>query len=61
VGTGEQVAQQLRNEAQRLGLDELVIVTWTYDPAARMRSYELIAQAFDIPPRAARSAHGEVA
>jgi len=61
VGTGEQVAQQLRNEAQRLGLDELVIVTWTYDPAARMRSYELIAQAFDIRPRAARSAHGEVA
>ncbi len=45
VGTGEQVAQRLDDEAKRLGLDELVIVTWTHDPAARVRSYELIARA----------------
>jgi hypothetical protein len=29
-------------------LDELVIVTWTFDPAARQRSYELLAQAFAL-------------
>jgi len=31
--------------AAQFGLDEIVINTWTYDPAARQRSYELIAQA----------------
>ena len=29
-------------------MDELVIVTWTYDAAPRHRSYELIARAFDL-------------
>jgi hypothetical protein len=32
--------------ADRLGLDELVVVTWTHDPAPRHRSYELLAEAF---------------
>lgn len=45
VGTGEQVSTRLRELAQRLDLDELVIVTWTYEPAPRHRSYELLAQA----------------
>ncbi|HVO90114.1 MAG TPA: LLM class flavin-dependent oxidoreductase [Casimicrobiaceae bacterium] len=48
VGTGAQVAQRLDAEAQRLALDELVIVTWTFDPGARIRSYELLAEAFDL-------------
>jgi hypothetical protein len=29
-------------------LDELVIVTWTHDPAPRHRSYELLAEAFRL-------------
>jgi luciferase family oxidoreductase group 1 len=45
VGTAEHVAQRLRDEAERLALDELVIVTWTFDPAARRRSYALLAEA----------------
>jgi luciferase family oxidoreductase group 1 len=53
VGTGEQVAQRLDAEARRLQLDELVIVTWTYEPAARARSYELLAAAFGLAPRTA--------
>jgi luciferase family oxidoreductase group 1 len=48
VGTPGQVAERLAAEAQRLALDELVIVTWTFDPAARTRSYELLADAFDL-------------
>jgi luciferase family oxidoreductase group 1 len=48
VGTGEAVAAQLRVIAQQLALDELVVVTWTHDPAARQRSYELIARAFGL-------------
>ena len=43
VGDGRQVAQKLRDEAHRLDLDELVIVTWTFDAAARRRSYALLA------------------
>lgn len=46
VGTAEQVAARLTELAQRLELDELVVVTWTYDPAPRHRSYELLAEAF---------------
>jgi alkanesulfonate monooxygenase SsuD/methylene tetrahydromethanopterin reductase-like flavin-dependent oxidoreductase (luciferase family) len=48
VGTAEQVATRLRDLARRLTLDELVIVTWTYDPAPRHRSYELLADAFGL-------------
>lgn len=46
VGTADSVATRLRELAQRLELDELVIVTWTFDPAPRHRSYELLASAF---------------
>jgi hypothetical protein len=33
------------------------VVTITYDHAARKRSYELIADAFGIEPRAEAAAH----
>ncbi|MBL8383440.1 MAG: LLM class flavin-dependent oxidoreductase [Burkholderiales bacterium] len=46
VGTGAQVAGRLRELATRLELDELVVVTWTYDAAHRHRSYELLAREF---------------
>ena len=48
VGTGAQVAAKLTELAQRLDLDELVVVTWTYDTAPRHRSYELLAEAFGL-------------
>ena len=48
AGTPERVAAQLGEIAARLDLDELVVVTWTHDPAPRHRSYELLAQAFDL-------------
>jgi luciferase family oxidoreductase group 1 len=46
VGTAKQVALRLDQLARQLILDELVIVTWTYDAEPRHRSYELLAQAF---------------
>ena len=46
VGSAEQVKARLTELANRLGLDELVVVTWTHDPAPRHRSYELLAEAF---------------
>jgi luciferase family oxidoreductase group 1 len=49
VGTAAQVRDRLLELAERLALDELVIVTWTFDPEPRRRSYALIAEAFDLP------------
>jgi alkanesulfonate monooxygenase SsuD/methylene tetrahydromethanopterin reductase-like flavin-dependent oxidoreductase (luciferase family) len=45
VGSAEQVTVRLKELAKSLELDELVVVTWTYDPAPRDRSYELLAEA----------------
>ena len=48
IGTAGQVAAILTTLARRLELDELVINTWTFDPAARRRSYELLAAEFEL-------------
>jgi luciferase family oxidoreductase group 1 len=48
VGSAEQVAARLKELAKSLELDELVVVTWTYNPAPRQRSYELLAEAFGL-------------
>lgn len=50
VGTGEQVAQRLRALADELQVEELVVITWTWDPAAQRRSYELLARACGLQP-----------
>lgn len=42
VGTARQVMDKLGALAENLQLDEIVINTWTFDPAARRRSYELL-------------------
>jgi luciferase family oxidoreductase group 1 len=43
VGCGPQVAARLRTLADKLQVDELAVITWTHDPAAQKRSYELLA------------------
>ena len=48
VGTGAQVASGLRDLAQRLELADLAVLTWAHDPAARRRSYELLAGEFGM-------------
>jgi luciferase family oxidoreductase group 1 len=48
VGTAEQVTTRLAELARRLDLAELVVVTWTHDPAARHRSYQLLAESFRL-------------
>ena len=42
------VAAGLREVAEAYGADELVVVSITHDHEARRRSYELIAEAFDL-------------
>jgi luciferase family oxidoreductase group 1 len=44
VGTAAQVASKLRALSQRLEVDEIAVITWTHDPQAQRRSYQLLAQ-----------------
>jgi luciferase family oxidoreductase group 1 len=48
VGTPDKVKARLTALAERHGAEELVVVTITYDYASRLRSYELLAEAFDL-------------
>src|SRR5581483_5348315 len=48
AGTPEQMRERLTAFAETCGVDELVVVTITHDPKARLRSYELLAEAFDL-------------
>ena len=50
VGSARNVADKLRAMAVRLELDEVAVITWTYDPQAQMRSYELLAEEFKLKP-----------
>lgn len=48
VGSVSTVGAKLRSLADKLQLDELVIITWTHDPKAQLHSYELLAQEFNL-------------
>jgi luciferase family oxidoreductase group 1 len=48
VGSAATVKQKLLEVADDMQVDEIVIVTWTWDPAAQRRSYELLAAAFGL-------------
>ena len=53
AGTPEQVRSALETLAQQYGADEVIVVTITFDHAARRRSYELLAEAFGLACAAA--------
>jgi luciferase family oxidoreductase group 1 len=48
VGTPERVRAGIEAVAADYGAEEVIVVTITYSHAARRRSYELIAEAFDL-------------
>ncbi len=52
IGDPAQCKAKLLAYGAQYGVDEFVIVTITHDPAARFRSYELLAREFALPPRA---------
>ena len=53
IGSAATVGSKLRQLATRLEVQELVVITWTHDPAAQMRSYELLAQEFGLTANSA--------
>jgi luciferase family oxidoreductase group 1 len=52
VGTPEKVRAEIEAVAVQYGAEEVIVVTITHDHRARRRSYELLAEAFDLEPRA---------
>jgi luciferase family oxidoreductase group 1 len=48
VGTPQQVKARLLDLTEEFGADELMILTITHDPAARARSYALLAEEFGL-------------
>jgi len=48
VGSASTVGSRLRQLARRLEVDELAVITWTHDPQAQRRSYELLAREFSL-------------
>ena len=52
IGSPETVRAGLEEVASAYGADEVIVVTITYDHQVRRRSYELLAEAFGLEPRA---------
>jgi luciferase family oxidoreductase group 1 len=50
LGDPDEVRAQLEALAQRTGVDELMITTMVHSPAERLRSYELLAEAWNLAP-----------
>src|SRR4051794_8675943 len=55
IGSPDKVRAGLEEVAEQYGAQEVMVVTITYDHAARRRSYELIAEAFGLEPQAHES------
>ncbi|MGH7934805.1 MAG: LLM class flavin-dependent oxidoreductase [Candidatus Binataceae bacterium] len=51
AGTPERIRDHLIDMASVLHLDEIMVVTVVHDHQARMRSYQLLAEAFELAPR----------
>lgn len=59
VGSPVTVRDRIEELVAQTGVDEVMIVTVTHSHAARRRSYELLAEAFDLPVRAQAVARAE--
>jgi alkanesulfonate monooxygenase SsuD/methylene tetrahydromethanopterin reductase-like flavin-dependent oxidoreductase (luciferase family) len=51
AGTPDECRERLEGLARDYGVDEIVVVTITETAETRRRSYELLAEAFDLPRR----------
>ena len=56
AGTGPEVAARIVDLKERVGVDEMAVVTWTYDEQVRRQSYGELAKAFGFAPKAAAAA-----
>ncbi|MBM4072173.1 MAG: LLM class flavin-dependent oxidoreductase [Planctomycetes bacterium] len=56
VGTGPEVAARIEELRQRIGVDEMAVVTWTHDEEIRRASYAHLARAMGFSPAVATAA-----
>ena len=56
VGSPQTLRTQIGDLATRAATSEIMVTTLMHDPAARLRSYELLADAFQIAPAVLRQA-----
>jgi len=54
LGTPEKVHSEIEQLAELYGASEVIVVSITYEHQARKRSYELLAEAFELDSRPAR-------
>lgn len=59
VGDPRRVKARIEELAGRTGADEIMVTTNVHDPAERLRSYELLAGAFQLAPAGATSTRQE--
>ena len=50
VGTGPDVVGRIEELRTRVGVDEMAVVTWTYDEEVRSASYTELARAAGLSP-----------
>jgi alkanesulfonate monooxygenase SsuD/methylene tetrahydromethanopterin reductase-like flavin-dependent oxidoreductase (luciferase family) len=50
VGTGPEVAGRIEELKNRVGVDEMAVVTWTHDEVVRRASYAHLARAMGFAP-----------
>src|SRR5258708_8059694 len=50
VGTGPEVAARIEELKNRVGVDEMAVVTWTHDEEVRRASYTHLAPALGFSP-----------
>jgi luciferase family oxidoreductase group 1 len=55
LGTPESVYTEIDQMARALSIDEVFVVTITFDPALRLRSYQLLARQAGLTPRRSES------
>ncbi|MDR7110576.1 alkanesulfonate monooxygenase SsuD/methylene tetrahydromethanopterin reductase-like flavin-dependent oxidoreductase (luciferase family)/GNAT superfamily N-acetyltransferase [Microbacterium trichothecenolyticum] len=60
VGSPETVVERLETLQRVTGADELLVTTVTHDPVDRVRSYELLAEAWDAEPDASAGSAASV-
>jgi luciferase family oxidoreductase group 1 len=51
VGAPEQVREELERMANDLQVEEMMVIAVLHDHQARLRSYQLVAEVFDLSPR----------
>ncbi len=56
IGGPEKCRRELEARAERYAADEVMVLTITGDYASRLRSYELLAEAFNLPAAPGRAA-----